>query len=147
MGRPSLIILIAMAVIGSWMFFNDVPLDRMPWGEGSLDPASMTTPIASGDTRYLRIRIATFNLDSFDSAKAAQPDVMRALAHIIGQFDVVALQEIKSAEHHLLPGLVDEINQRQSGLYDFVVGPRVGRESNKEQFAWGYSRTDRDECD
>ena len=134
-GRSSLVLLVVLAVVGSWLFFNDVPLHRMPVGTVPVD-----APIGGGSFEpQERIRIATFNLDGFDSTKAAQGDVVAAIAHIFATFDVIAVQEIESSEHHLLPTIVDQLNQRH-GSFDFVVGPRVGRYGRQQQFGFVYNR-------
>ena len=136
MGRPSFVILIVLTVVGSWIFFNTRPLEQMPWE---------TAPVPTGglvDTRQPRdrLRVATFNLDGFDAQKAAQADIVAAVAHLFSQFDVIAVQEIESAEHHVLPAVVDHLNGARGDAYDFVVGPRVGRYGRQQQFGFIYNR-------
>ena len=135
MGRSSLVILIVLAVVGSWIFFNEVPLQRMPLGTVPVDGRAGAETFVPRE----RVRIATFNLDGFDANKASQGDIVTAMAHIFSQFDVIAVQEIESAEHHLLPTIVDELNKRHRS-YDFVVGPRVGRYGRQQQFGFVYDR-------
>lgn len=139
MGRPSLILLIALAVVGSWMFFNEVPLNRVPWRGQPAELTATAADLRLGPRSRDRIRIATFNLDRFNAEKASRQDVVAAVARVLSQFEVIAIQEIKSAEHYLVPNLVDALNQLSRVPYDFVVGPRVGRGEIKEQFAFIYS--------
>ena len=67
--------------------------------------------------------------------KAAKPHVMDYLARIMRQYDVIAVQEIRSADQSILPTFVDQINAT-GRHYDFVIGPRLGRTSVKEQYAF-----------
>ena len=143
-GRPSLFLLILLAVVGSWMFFNEVPLNRMSLG--TLESAPSEVVQLASQTRRAssqgRVRIATFNLDGYDSTKAEHRDIVVAIAHVLAHFEVIALQGIESTEHHLLPALVDELNRLREGEYDFVVGPRVGRSDMKQQFGFVFDRSE-----
>lgn len=81
------------------------------------------------------IRVATFNIQVFGSTKAQKSHVMDILARVIRQFDIVAVQEIRTKDESLLPQFVDQINAT-GRRYDYVVGPRLGRSSSKEQYAF-----------
>ena len=84
------------------------------------------------------IKIASFNVQTFGQKKASQSDVMDILAKIIVQFDVVAIQEIRSKDQSLLDQFVRQINE--SGFqYDYTIGDRVGRTSHQEQYAFIYN--------
>ncbi len=83
------------------------------------------------------VSIATFNIQVFGTAKLDNPDVTDKLVEIIRQFDVVAIQEIRSKEDDILPRFVRLINST-GRQYDFVIGPRLGRTSSKEQYAFIY---------
>ena len=115
---------------GSW----DAPATtQQPFRTASTAPQQPAAPISanSGPT----IRIASFNIQIFGNTKASKPYVMEALAQIIRKFDVVAIQEIRSQNEDLIPNFVKRING--TGLhYDYVIGPRVGYTSVKEQFAY-----------
>ena len=88
-------------------------------------------PPPSGPT----IRIAAFNIQTFGNTKAGKAYVMHTLADIVRQFDVVAIQEIRSKNEYLIPNFVRLINQT-GRKYDHVVGPRLGYTSVKEQYAF-----------
>lgn len=146
MGRPTVILLVLMAAIGAWFFFTEMSR-RDP--AASAGPGSIVREVsrvavggsdstATDESRGV-IRVATMNLDSFDSDKAARLDVVRILAQMVSHFDVVALQEITSGEQHVLPTLVDAANQL-GGNYDFVIGPRTGRGNERQQFAFVYDK-------
>ncbi|MEM1061947.1 MAG: endonuclease/exonuclease/phosphatase family protein [Planctomycetota bacterium] len=90
-------------------------------------------PLATDDT----VRIAAFNIQVFGRAKAGKPDVMRRLADIVRRFDVVAVQEIRSSDPAPFRQLVDLVNASGRN-YGATVGPRLGRTSSKEQYAFVY---------
>jgi len=109
----------------------------------------------SGDRETLRI--ATFNIQVFGKSKLAKAPVMDVLARVVRRFDVVAIQEVRSKDQTVVPRFVDLINQDGS-RFDFAIGPRLGRTSSKEQYAyifntdtveidrdWIYTADDRDD--
>ncbi len=81
------------------------------------------------------IRVASFNIQIFGPTKASKPKVMHSLARIIRQFDLVAIQEIRTIDRDLLYQLLDQVNA-DGQKYDIVAGPRLGRTDSKEQFAY-----------
>lgn len=87
--------------------------------------------VANGQT----IRIASFNIQVFGNTKASKPYVMKALADIVNQFDVVAIQEIRSQNEYLIPNFVQLVNQ-SGRRFDHVIGPREGRTNVKEQYVF-----------
>lgn len=85
------------------------------------------------------IRVASFNIQVFGVSKARKTHVMEILARIVRQFDVVAVQEIRSKDQSLLPQFVDLVNAT-GRYYDYAIGPRLGRTSSKEQYAFIFDR-------
>ncbi len=144
MGRPSLFFLVLLAATGSWFLFNEVPGNRnvglsSSQYQGRGQSVGNSSALFGGTRRPDVIRIASFNLDQFDRQKSQSPDALQSLAAIIRSFDVVAVQEIRCLEQHVVPRLVDAINGASQD-FDFVVGPHVGRFELKEQFAFIYNR-------
>jgi len=88
---------------------------------------------ASPDT----IKIASFNIQIFGQTKASKQEVMDILVQIIREFDIVAIQEIRDISGTAIIALKDEVNA-DGRAYDVLVGPRVGRTSSKEQYAYMY---------
>ena len=84
------------------------------------------------------LRIGAFNIQVFGKSKAAKQEVMDVLAKIIRTYDVVAIQEIRDKDQTALPTLVNLVNANGS-QYEYIVGPRLGRTSNKEQYAYIYN--------
>jgi len=106
---------------------------------GPMIPAN-ALPISSnnrvaGSQPAPTIRIATFNLHLFGRHKVDNPFVVETLAKLLRQYDVIAVQEICTKQQDLLPVLVDRINQSDR-QFDYMIGPRVGRTENKEQFGF-----------
>ncbi len=86
------------------------------------------------------VRIATFNIQVFGTSKLAKPEVMGVLADVVRRFDVVAIQEVRSTDQTVVPQFVQLVNS-QGAQYHFVIGPRLGRTSSKEQYAFLYDTT------
>lgn len=89
------------------------------------------TPGPQGDS----ITIASFNIQVFGQSKLNKPDVMEVLTKIVRQFDVVAIQEVRSSQQDVLPRFVSMLNADGS-RFDFAIGERLGRTSSKEQYAY-----------
>ncbi len=104
------------------------------------DPATAITPVKldRGSPRSEdRIRIATFNIQIFGESKVSKPNVMQTLAAIVANFDLVAIQEVRSPQSMPVARLVDLIN-RSGGKYDATLCEPIGEEGNvhKEQYAF-----------
>ena len=84
-----------------------------------------------------RIFIASFNIQVLGESKMSKPGVVEILAHVIRQFDVVAIQEVRAKSDDILPRLVAAVNADGS-QYNFLIGPRLGRTVSKEQYAFVY---------
>lgn len=86
------------------------------------------------------IAIANFNIQVFGVSKAGKPAVMETLGHVITRFDIVAIQEIRDKSGTAIKALEKKVDGHGHD-YEVVVGPRLGRTSSKEQYAYMY-RTD-----
>lgn len=134
---------------------------ELPFGLGPQDPAATTRPSSWGGQQPSpnlpvsapgqqrlggdMVRIASFNIQVFGEQKMSNPDVVRILADIIRHFDVIAIQEIRDERQTLLPSFLQVVNS--PGLrFDYVIGPRLGRTSSKEQYAFIFN-TDTIEVD
>lgn len=95
-------------------------------------------PPAAGPTPT--IRIASFNIQTFGNTKASKPYVMDALARIVRQFDVVAIQEIRTQDDYFIPKFLrDYVNAGAPAgapVYDGRVSERLGRTNSTEQYAF-----------
>jgi len=115
-GRALFLILLVLVGAGVYLFFNyhvDFrPRTGLPWDEEPEKPASRA------------IRIATFSLGRLDDRKLNNRQVGEVLTGVISQFDVVAVQDIRSANLGVLRRLVEQINATGK-QYTFAVCPTV----------------------
>jgi endonuclease/exonuclease/phosphatase family metal-dependent hydrolase len=77
-----------------------------------------------------RIRICTFNIQVFGVSKMSKPRVPGMLADIVSRFDLIAVQEVRSARPEPVERFMTLLPER----YGYVLGPREGRSSSREQF-------------
>ena len=109
-------------------------VDEYSQGQGNQSQDTYTQPNQSNDT----LTIASFNIQVFGKTKSSKPEVMTILAKTIKQFDVVAIQEIRDKSGtaiELLESYVDNLGTD----YEYIIGPRLGRTSSKEQYAFIYN--------
>jgi deoxyribonuclease-1-like protein len=86
------------------------------------------------------IRVASFNLGILGPTKLQDEQALSAIGKIIREFDIVALQEIRSLRPDTMSKLMDWINL-DGDRYDYVVSHRLGRTDQKEQYAFVFDRT------
>ncbi len=98
-----------------------------------LDPAAGAAPLAQ--RQQSTIRIASFDIQKFDSAKLGNPKVMKTVLELIRRYDVVALQGITTPRDDLMPQLVEQLNFG-GRHFDYVIGPRSLHDTAPEQFAY-----------
>ena len=112
-------------------------------------PPPLNTPppgvLVSAQRPGDKLLIASFNIQVFGTSKLSKSDVMNVIVQTIRQFDIVAIQEVRAKEDDVLPKLVEALNQNGS-RYNFLIGPRLGRSTSTEQYAFVYD-TNRVEYD
>jgi len=86
--------------------------------------------------------IGAFNIQVFGQSKMDKPDVVRVLVQIVQRYDILLVQEIRDSAQTAFPELVQKVNEESRYEYDFVVSPRTGRTSSKEQYGYIF-RTDK----
>ena len=130
-----------VALGGGWAFLQKFQIK----GLDSLAIESRDPTLTSGSGDMLTappvqrtgetIRVASFNIQVFGTSKSNKPHVMEKLAVIARQFDVIAIQEIRSKDNGIIPAFIDLINST-GRHYDFVIGPRIGRTVSTEQYCF-----------
>lgn len=85
------------------------------------------------------LRIASFNLDGFNSRKLAMPLIAERLTAIIAGFDVIAVQDVRESHVGSLHELLEVVNAR-GRHFDFAVAPEVGRGSVTRYNAFIFNR-------
>ena len=138
MSKPVLASLLALLLLAGCDANSLLPTSSGPVAQPNA-PSATDAP-ADGT-----IRIASYNIQVFGTSKMGKPHVMDILAKVVRRFDIVAIQEIRSVDQTILPRFVDLINA-EGAKYDYVIGPRLGRTSSKEQYAFVYD-TNRIELD
>jgi deoxyribonuclease-1-like protein len=99
-------------------------------------PAALETD-PGGSPDPSRILIGSFNLQVFGTTKAAKTEILSILARIIRHYDVIAVQEIRDSSGTAVVELKNAVNSA-GAHYECLVGPRLGRSSSKEQYAYFY---------
>lgn len=153
------LILAVLAGVG-YMFLNGLHLediDQIFARSGSEQPAASAPGFPGGAAPPLQppavigqpqppqagqptIRIASFNIQTWGDSKAQKPYVQETLAQIIAQFDVVAIQEIRTQDDYFLTNFLrDYVNRGNQRQYAFVIGQRLGRSTSTEQYAYLYN--------
>jgi endonuclease/exonuclease/phosphatase family metal-dependent hydrolase len=135
MKRLGQVVLAVVALVGGWFIFqilasNGFKLPGLDLRGGST--LSSALPPRGGET----IRIATWNIQVFGEAKLSDQAAMQTIVAIIKNFDLVAIQEVRAQNQMVLAQLVGLLNADGRHQYDYVLGPRLGRSSSKEQYAF-----------
>ncbi len=142
--RKLFLLLIVTGLAGfAWLFFQDFSFEfsdglKIATREEPSQPPPVETPKLPSRVAE-SIRVATFNIQAMGTTKMSKPHVVDYLARIAREFDVLAIQEIRSRSQDILPRFVDHINST-GREYDYVIGPRLGRSSSKEQYAYVFDR-------
>ena len=90
--------------------------------------------VAPADRTFL---MGTFNIQSLGVAKLAKTDVMEVLTDIVRRFDLIAIQELRSEEQHIIPTFLDMLNANGMN-YKAEVSERIGKGRYYEQFVYIY---------
>lgn len=145
MRNSSLLLFVALIAGGGWFFlqnFDIAGLDKIEVrkkGAGTTFPVNAAGPEVAVYQPGETIKIASFNIQVFGQSKLSKPAVMDILARLIRQFDVIAIQEIRSLDQDVMPRFIEIINAAGRN-YDFLIGPRIGDTSSKEQYAFVFDR-------
>lgn len=127
------------------------------WSFSALDGLLGTDPLAEfrgepvvlspGEQRPAdRLRVATFNIRQFGATKSSTRenemgvDVLGTIAQIISMFDLVAIQEIQSADGIAIRRLVDLLNQ-SGGNYAATMSDLIGNKHRTEAYAFVYDQS------
>ena len=100
-------------------------------------PEDHSSSLPSTPKQPSKISIASFNIQIFGRTKAAKVEVMEILAETIVKFDIVAIQEIRDKTGTAIKDLETAVDNLGTN-YEFIIGPRLGRTSCKEQYAFMY---------
>ena len=99
--------------------------------------AAIAQPVAKP---WDAVLISSFNIQVFGESKMAKPQVVEILARVVRKFDIVAIQEVRAKSDDIIPRFVQAVNADGS-RYHYLIGPREGRTSSKEQYTFIYDTT------
>ena len=168
----SILVLVVISALAGWYFFRDYPIANHHWNleQPGVAPMPATSPgmvsqsgvarsalnkitgnrrfpipnILPRDPRF--VRVASFNIEVFERDKSENLAVLQTLASLLAQFDVVAIQGVAATQSQTIGHLVDIINS-SGRTYDFVLGPRVGRDeltARRFAFVFDHARVEVD---
>ena len=122
----------------SYSGYPPIPANYANYGNQPTAPIAATPPPPTPMFGGPAIRIASFNIQVFGDAKAKKPYIMATLAQIVQNFQVVAIQEIRTQDDYLIDNFLRTYVNQNGRTYDKVIGPRLGRSNSKEQYAFLY---------
>jgi endonuclease/exonuclease/phosphatase family metal-dependent hydrolase len=135
MKRLGSIAMAALALVGGFFILQQIAANGWKIPGLQLPGVALVTtapPPRGGDT----IRIATWNIQVFGESKLADPAAMQVIVSVLKNFDLIAIQEVRAQSQDILPQLIALLNADGQYQYDYVIGPRLGRTSSKEQYAF-----------
>lgn len=136
MRRITTLFMLIAAIAGGGFFFSKYKIEGLENVVFRPRDSDSGSKLSAGEPREKNtVRIASFNIQAFGTSKAGKPQVVSMLANVVRQFDVVAIQEVRSKDQTLVPKFVSQINAN-GAKYEFVLGPRLGRTVSKEQYAF-----------
>jgi endonuclease/exonuclease/phosphatase family metal-dependent hydrolase len=100
-------------------------------------PPANKTPVLQSSGSQDTILIYSFNIQIFGASKMNKPEVVDILVDIVSKADVVAIQEVRASSD----APVLDFMARLPDKYNYVIGPREGRSSSKEQYWVIYDTT------
>ena len=118
------------SIIGSGL------IDTPAYAEQIKETFNEEEPTTNNDSDT--ITIASFNIQVFGKSKADKTEVMNIITDIITQFDIVAIQEIRDKSGTAIIKLENLLDATGTD-YNIIIGPRLGRTSSKEQYAYIYN--------
>lgn len=141
----SILGLLALAYFGVTKGFDFSALDEAIVAVDGTDSAPANSSLVGAQKRPDRLRIASFNIKVFGESKSNDRNVMQVLAKILTQFDLIAVQEIRSHDVRPMDKLVALINT-SGHRYEATLSPPLGGDisTQTEQYAyiWDTSRVE-----
>jgi len=124
-----------MATIGE----NGSTTSQAPVDESALQRLVAFRPTSPGSLTggVAPIRIATFQLGGADDSIMSRPQVRNLLGSLFVQFDIVAVQGIRSRNETVLAHVVQQLNEQSSNrTFDYATLSPTLREGNGEYSAF-----------
>ena len=143
-GNTRFWLILALLAGGGWLFHQNYQIARF---EGGLQIIRRTVPAdASNGADRLpasasrqTIRIASLNAHVLGRSKLEKSQAINVLCRLIRRYDIIAIQDIRARTDDVIPRLIEMINL-DNREFDYVIGPRVGRAPDLQQFAFLFDR-------
>jgi deoxyribonuclease-1-like protein len=136
MKRLSALVLAAVAAAIGWFALQQMQRGGFAGFNLPLGTASQTSLAPPPPRGNETIRVASFNIQVFGESKLSDQPTMDAIVAILQNFDLIAIQEVRAVSQDVLPRLINQLNASGKYQYDYAIGPRLGRTSSKEQYAF-----------
>lgn len=147
--NPRTILFVLAILAGGWFLFHRQEIQNVSdaWqlanrqirsltgGSAKIIQAVSSEGPAASRPNNGAIRIASFNLHNYGLAKSKRFHVMESYAKIIRQFDLIAIQGIRTDDSNVIAALLDQVN-REGGSYGILTSPRLGRQVPPLQYAF-----------
>lgn len=121
-----------------------LPAQNAPGASRLGSGTPLAAPVQNQTTLHSKptdaVLICSFNIQVFGESKLGKPDVVNVLTQVVRMFDIVAIQEVRAKSDSIVPTFVQAVNADGS-QYHWVIGPRLGRTSSKEQYTFVYDTT------
>ena len=143
-GNTRFWLILALLAGGGWLFHQNYQIARF---EGGLQIIRRTVPAnESTDTHRppasasrQTIRIASLNAHVLGRSKLEKSQAINVLCRLIRRYDIIAIQDIRARTDDVIPRLIEMVNL-DNREFDYVIGPRVGRAPDLQQFAFLFDR-------
>ncbi|MBL8890604.1 MAG: hypothetical protein JNL67_11555 [Planctomycetaceae bacterium] len=147
--NPRTILFGTLILVGGWFLFhrNEIrnlsdawqvanrQIHSLSGGTASLLQTSEIAPTGQSSQKPNVLRIASFNLHNYGLVKSKRFHVLDAYAKIFQNFDVVAVQGIRTDDSNVIATLLDHIN-KGGRAYGILTSPRLGRQVPPLQYAF-----------
>ncbi|MAV34413.1 MAG: endonuclease/exonuclease/phosphatase [Planctomycetaceae bacterium] len=143
MGHTRFWLIAVILVGGGWLFHQNYQIARFDGGlqiiRRPLAPAGPGSHTAPQAATHQTIRIASWNAHVLGRSKLEKSQAINVLCRIIRRYDIIAIQDIRARTDDVIPRLVELVNLDNRN-FDYVIGPRVGRAPDLQQFAFLFDR-------
>ncbi|XP_053329574.1 deoxyribonuclease-1-like [Spea bombifrons] len=86
----------------------------------------------------LAFKIASFNIQRFESSKVDDPIVLGLLIRILRRYELISVQEVMSSNNTAIIRLVQELNLATGLNYNVLISDHLGRSSYREKYVYIY---------
>ena len=93
-------------------------------------------PITQGE----ELKVASFNVRAFGQAKMNDRETVSHLVEIVKRYDLILIQEIKDRNGTAIYNFLKRLNSKTRQQFSMLLSPRLGRTSQKENYAYLYRK-------